>query len=287
MFEKVNKYHPDKVADRIGGAIVDLAYSKCEKPIIAGEVSLGHGKCFIVIETNVKFKKTEIQKIVNRISQSHPKLYLTIVQQDQHLAKNQEQEVKCGDNGIFKGVPISQEEQKLPILADYLSNKYKSDGKYLIDKNKVVICQSNCPEIDYENIKDFVKTNLHITNCIINPLGYWTGGTNVDTGVSGRKLGSDLGSSITGGSIHFKDLSKADVSVNIYSFLKAQKLHKTITLSCAIGDTIVDNRPYREIVEIARDYINIIGGFEKLAEQGLIGQPSITENNCTELFKKI
>ena len=28
MFEKVNPNHPDKVADRIAGAIVDLAYSK-------------------------------------------------------------------------------------------------------------------------------------------------------------------------------------------------------------------------------------------------------------------
>ena len=28
MFEKVNPSHPDKVADRIAGAIVDLAYKK-------------------------------------------------------------------------------------------------------------------------------------------------------------------------------------------------------------------------------------------------------------------
>lgn len=28
MIEKVNKFHPDKVADRIAGALVDLAYTK-------------------------------------------------------------------------------------------------------------------------------------------------------------------------------------------------------------------------------------------------------------------
>jgi len=28
MFEKVNSAHPDKVADRIAGAMVDLAYDK-------------------------------------------------------------------------------------------------------------------------------------------------------------------------------------------------------------------------------------------------------------------
>ena len=35
MFEKVNPAHPDKVADRIAGALVDLAYSKEVDPKIA------------------------------------------------------------------------------------------------------------------------------------------------------------------------------------------------------------------------------------------------------------
>ena len=35
MFEKVNPLHPDKIADRIAGAIVDLAYSKSDNPKIA------------------------------------------------------------------------------------------------------------------------------------------------------------------------------------------------------------------------------------------------------------
>ena len=37
--------YPDKVADRIAGAIVDLAYTAEENPKIAAEVLLGHGKC--------------------------------------------------------------------------------------------------------------------------------------------------------------------------------------------------------------------------------------------------
>ena len=34
MFEKVNPKHPDKIADRIAGAIVDLAYKKNEKVFV-------------------------------------------------------------------------------------------------------------------------------------------------------------------------------------------------------------------------------------------------------------
>ena len=52
MFEKVNPQHPDKVADRIAGAIVDLAYAKSENPKVAAEVLLGHGLCSLQIETS-------------------------------------------------------------------------------------------------------------------------------------------------------------------------------------------------------------------------------------------
>ena len=41
MFEKVNPAHPDKVADRIAGAIVDLAYASETNPKIAVEVLIG------------------------------------------------------------------------------------------------------------------------------------------------------------------------------------------------------------------------------------------------------
>ena len=37
MFEKVNPFHPDKVADRIAGAITDIAY-QYDNPKIATEV---------------------------------------------------------------------------------------------------------------------------------------------------------------------------------------------------------------------------------------------------------
>ena len=53
MIEKVNPSHPDKIADRIAGAIVDLAYTKDSYPKIAVEVLIGHDECNIIIETNV------------------------------------------------------------------------------------------------------------------------------------------------------------------------------------------------------------------------------------------
>ena len=60
MFEKANPCHPDKVADRIAGALVDLAYKKEAKPRIAVEVLIGHGVCHIIAETFVKLGETDV-----------------------------------------------------------------------------------------------------------------------------------------------------------------------------------------------------------------------------------
>ena len=40
-------------------------------------------------------------------------------------------------------------------------------------------------------------------------------------------------------------------------------------MHCSIGDKEVNGIPYKEIVEVARKYIEEKGGFEKFAEWGL------------------
>ena len=129
-----------------------------------------------------------------------------------------------------------------------------------MDGERLIICQSNAKTKELRN---------KYPGADINPIGDWTGGTDVDTGATNRKLGSDMAQSVTGGGLHGKDLSKADVSVNIHAFLKAQKTGQPVVLSCAIGDDTVDGIPYAEIVEEAREFINSMGGFEKFAEWGL------------------
>ena len=95
MIEKVNPGHPDKVADRIAGAIVDLAYSKVENPKIAVEVLLGHGVANLIIESSVEITQTEVKQIVDRITswRSHLQVSLVMVAQDPILAHNQDREM--------------------------------------------------------------------------------------------------------------------------------------------------------------------------------------------------
>ena len=260
MFEKVNPAHPDKIADRIAGALVDLAYAKDDTPKIAVEVLIGHGFCHIIAETSVHLPIEEVTDIVARIAGSVSVDYVETLQ-DAILANNQKDKVRCGDNGIFRGVPVTDEQRTLSDIVKDIFAKHPTDGKYILDGDRFIICQSN---VDTEQLrKEYPEAE-------INPLGDWTGGTEVDTGATNRKLGSDMADSITGGGLHGKDLSKADVSVNIYAWLKAQRDEVPVELCCAIGDEYVDGRPYSDIVRIARDYLRAIGGFEKFAEWGLV-----------------
>lgn len=262
MFEKVNPSHPDKLADRIAGALVDYAYTQQNDPRIAVEVLLGHGTCSVIAESSVEIPFQFVCDTVYRIAGNELAVWYKEVPQDSHLAENQSHGLRCGDNGIFKGMPVTDEQQRLSDIAHIIYDLYPTDGKYILDSDRLIICQSNA---DTNELKELYPT------ATINPLGDWTGGSDVDSGATNRKLGSDMGDSVTGGGLHGKDLSKADVSVNIYAWFEANIIGKPVEMSCAIGDDNVSGVPFSNIVEFARRYIKSIGGFEKFAEWGLVG----------------
>ena len=260
MYERVNPSHPDKQADRIAGAFVDYAYSVQPNPRIAVEVLIGHGVCHIIAETSVHIPVTFAQDTVTRIAGEGIVTDYCEVAQDARLAANQAEGFRCGDNGIFKGTPLTVEQKQLSAIARRIYEKHPHDGKYILDGERLIICQSNASTGDLKS---------EFPGAEVNPLGDWTGGPDVDSGATNRKLGSDMADSVTGGGLHGKDLSKADVSVNIHAFLKAHRTGEPVQLCCAIGDDTVDGLPYAEIVEEARQFITAIGGFERFAEWGL------------------
>ena len=314
MFEKVNPSHPDKVADRIAGAIVDLCYSKSRNrwsnessakldlstaegrqrwaqanPKVACEVLIGHGECNIQVETSEQISAEDIGAIVSRIAGEGIETRALIVPQDIHLAANQQHGVKCGDNGIFRGVPPTHEQKLLTAIAASIYDKHPFDGKYIIQGKgrlaapefDVTICQSHLSREQEPELREHLKNAYGIHLPIINPLGEWTGGPNTDSGATNRKLGSDMGDGVTGGGLMGKDLSKADVSVNIVCYLKAVASGQVVTAICSIGDenvtfTYADGRreteTFADIAEQARLFIltDCNGSFERFAEWGVI-----------------
>ena len=277
MFEKVNPAHPDKIADRIAGAIVDEAYRLQECPKIAVEVLIGHGEAKIIAETSVRISPATIDAIVQRIAGVPIKVDALQVPQDARLAKNLKGAFRCGDNGIFRGCVVTDEQRRLTDLANVLYKEFPTDGKFILDEDagRLVICQSHCPRVCRLPEIDTICDEI-----IINPLGEWTGGIDVDSGATNGKLGSDMGDAVTGGGLHGKDLTKADVSVNIFLHLLAQENRTVYEAYCSIGDMNVmikraDDTEYdpvffADVVEEAREYIDKLGGFEKFAEWGLI-----------------
>ena len=312
MFEKVNPSHPDKVADRIAGAIVDLCYTKSRNrwsndgkldlstaegrqrwaqanPKVACEVLIGHGECNIQVETSEQISAEDIGAIVSRIAGEGIETRALIVPQDIHLAANQQHGVRCGDNGIFRGVPPTHEQKLLTAIAASIYDRHPFDGKYIIQGKgrlaapefDVTICQSHLSREQEPELREHLKNAYGIHLPIINPLGEWTGGINVDCGAVNRKLGSDLGEGVTGGGLMGKDLSKGDVSINIVCFLKAVQSGQTVTACCSIGDEHVtfqyasgktETETFADVVEMARLYIltDCNGSFEEFAEWGLV-----------------
>jgi S-adenosylmethionine synthetase len=314
MFEKVNPGHPDKMADRLAGAVVDLVYERAggltkANPRVACEVMAGHGRVDVQIETSLgrlDLRADDLDPLIHRLFGERVEGNVLIAPQDPHLSDNQTHGLRCGDNGIFKGCPPTKEQKLLTAIAAEIYRWFPTDGKYIINakpngngrtrETDFTICQS-C--IDGSDIGlDTVILNFekeHADNGIyklcgewflphhyfITPLGPWTGGINVDCGCTNRKLGSDMGDGVTGGGLMGKDLSKADVSVNIVCYLKAVASGQVVTAICSIGDenvtfTYADGRReterFADIVEQARLYImtDCGGSFERFAEWGLV-----------------
>ena len=318
MFEKVNPGHPDKMADRLAGAVVDLVYERAggltkANPRVACEVMAGHGRVDVQIETSLgrmDLRAEDIDPLIRRLFGERVEGNVLIAPQDAHLSDNQTRGLRCGDNGIFKGCPPTYEQKLLTAFAESLYERWPYDGKYIIDNAHftvdgtrddgkhgwvscdLTICQSHATEDEIRKHLDMLKPkyfkecpdvdfNFHFPKLHINPLGPWTGGIDVDCGCTNRKLGSDMGDGVTGGGLMGKDLSKADVSVNIVCYLKAVASGQVVTACCSIGDESVtfvyadgrrETETFADIVEMARLYIltDCGGSFERFAMWGLL-----------------
>ena len=250
-----------------------------ENPRVAVEVLLGHGQCVIFSETTHRINESDVQGAVKRIAGIEPfGTRFFQVAQDKHLQRNQEKGLRCGDNGIFVGLPPEEEEDHLLRIVQGLYSCWPSDGKAIYDlkNNEAIICWSNVPAVV---VQARARQDAPGVNLKVNPLGDWTGGISVDCGATNRKLGSDMGRAATGGGLHGKDLSKADVSVNIWCWKRAWESNKIVEAYCAIGDERVrwrlggearESVAFADIVDEARSYIEEVGGFERFAMWGLI-----------------
>ena len=151
--EKVSPMHPDKIADRIAGALVDYCYTKEENPKCAFEVLIGHNACYITGETSVNIPEVLVFDIAERICEEKINNFEYIEgPQDTHLAHNQTK-LSCGDNGVFAGFPMPDIHKKALDVCKALYKEYPKDGKIVIndDTKELTICWSNANEYEIKN----------------------------------------------------------------------------------------------------------------------------------------
>ena len=59
------------------------------------------------------------------------------------LADNQANDVRCGDNGIFKGVPVIEEQKMLSKVTRVIFFVSPYDGKYILDGDRLILWQNH------------------------------------------------------------------------------------------------------------------------------------------------
>ena len=168
----------------------------------------------------------DIDPLIRRLFGERVEGNVLIAPQDAHLSENQTRGLRCGDNGIFRGCPPTEEQRVLTAIAATIYGSIPYDGKYIIGRfdfqnfirpseggkgNKAVtICQSHATEEEIAELWNKFweqrgakavprrPNRSGIDNCYrhdaygafsvkINPLGPWTGGIDVDCGCTNRK----------------------------------------------------------------------------------------------------
>ena len=68
MIEKVGSKHPDKIADRIAGTIVDECYKRKVNAYVSVDAVVENEKCYIFFKSNVDLGKKKLVNLASKIS---------------------------------------------------------------------------------------------------------------------------------------------------------------------------------------------------------------------------
>ena len=195
MFEKCSPKHPDKLADALAGAVVDLVYERAggltkANPRVACEVMAGHGRVDVQIETSLgrmDLRAEDINPLIRRLFGERVVGNVLIAPQDAHLSENQTRGLRAGDNGLFRGCPPTEEQRVLTAIAATIYGSIPYDGKYIIwqayDKwpnfdggpdimepilggHELTICQSHAKK---QEIKDLLCEFFRKNGAIVLP----------------------------------------------------------------------------------------------------------------------
>lgn len=152
----------------------------------------------------------------------------------------------------------------------------------LLNVDELVPYANNAKKHTEKQVAQIVESMSQFGNC--DPIAVWHNKSGQPEVVEGhgrllalKELGVEKAPCICldhlddeGNGVQVNCIHPTQKPVGLMAHLLAEKKGEPVELSCAIGDEAVGGIPYEEIVEIARKYIQFVGGFEKFAEWGLI-----------------
>ncbi len=258
--ESVSPGHPDKIADQISDAILDVHLAEDPLARVAVDIAGGHGKLFVTGEVTSRATGVDIPAIVQRLA-GGVELIENIARQSPEIAQGVDTG-GAGDQGIVVGYATSETPELLPLevvlsrkLNQRLYEKWPYDGKTQITLDErsgiagVVASFQHAPALELRSIinqwLEQYDTVDHVT-VHANPAGDWgIGGFDADAGLTGRKLAVDnYGPRIPvgGGAFSGKDPSKVDRSaayaarqVAIHYLHERQASEVFVRIAYAIG----------------------------------------------------
>lgn len=232
--EFVSPMHPDKICDRISGAILDEALKQDQKSRVAVETMGGHGVITLTGEMTTK-ADIDIWETIN--DKVYPlegtALSTNIVTQSPEIAQGVDTG-GAGDQGIMVGYACRDTDNLMTLeyelardLCRTLYKEYPTDGKtqITIDESKlktVLVSWSGVSDAQIANVinkwlenkQDMIEMSTQ--DILINPAGDWNqSGFDADAGVTGRKIVVDAYGPrvpVGGGAFSGKDPTKVDLS---------------------------------------------------------------------------
>lgn len=226
--EFVSPMHPDKICDRISGAILDEALKQDQKSRVAVETMGGHGVITITGEMTTK-ADIDIWETIN--DKVYPlegtALSTNIVTQSPEIAQGVDTG-GAGDQGIMVGYACRDTDNKMPLeyelardLCRTIYKEYPSDGKtqITIENDNITSILVSWSGVSKDKIREMINAwneDYLTAEILINPAGDWNqSGFEADAGVTGRKIVVDAYGPrvpVGGGAFSGKDPTKVDLS---------------------------------------------------------------------------
>lgn len=239
MYEKATIHNKNKQADIISGAIADLLLKENDSILFSTNVILFsnfvNDFCYVIIYNNGNedIIKSKIKDIRNVVNKITG---MEVITTFDIINLYDEKESAYG---IYHATPVNEEQIILNASYDILHENNSATTSFIIKDTQIYP----------QKLKEL----------------YW-----LIFGVNNRMYKSDCGCELTINNIHGSGYSLS-FCIGLYVWLKAQETGEEVCILYN-GENSILGKSLTELKDIAKNYVELNGGFEQIAKCGFINK---------------